>query len=68
MLNAQNYPGGRCTQPQFPLISFSIPPAFADGREHGDTGCRGGSESHAQVLDLVTEPLDSSGGDRSFRC
>jgi hypothetical protein len=68
MLNAQDCPGGRWTQPQFPSIPFSIPPAFADGREHGDTGRRGRSELDAQVLDFVTEPLDSSGCDRSFRC
>jgi hypothetical protein len=71
MLNAPISPGSRWTQPLFPLfpsIPFPISPSFADGREHGDTGCRGRNESDTSILDFVTQPMDSSGSERSFRC
>jgi hypothetical protein len=67
MLNSENRPGSRCSTPQFPFIPYSIPPSFAVGRELGDTGCRGQDRS-ALILDLVTEPTDANGSDRSFRC
>ena len=68
MLNAAICSGSRCPKPQFPSILFSFPPSFADGRELGDTGCRGQNGMEAYILDFVTEPMDTRGSDRSFRC
>jgi hypothetical protein len=68
MLNRAISPGSRCPQPQFPSIPLSLPPSFADGRELGDTGCRGQNGVDAPILDFVTEPMDARGSDRSFRC
>jgi hypothetical protein len=68
MLNAAICSGSRCPKPQFPSILFSFPPSFADGRELGDTGCRGQNGTEAHVLDFITEPMDTRGSDRSFRC
>ncbi len=68
MLNAASCPGSRCTQLQFPSIPQSFPSTFADGREFGDTGCRGQSGTEFLILDFVTEPTDAQGSDRSFRC
>ena len=68
MLNAAICSGSRCPKPQFPSILFSFPPSFANGRELGDTGCRGQNGMEANVLDFVTEPMDTRGSDRSFRC
>jgi len=68
MLKETDFPGGRCPQLQFPSIPFSIPASFADGRELGDTGCRGRNGADVLILDLVTEPTDARGSDRSFRC
>jgi len=68
MLSATSCPGSRWSKPQFPPIPFSSPPSFADGRELGDTGCRGQNGTDALILDLVTEPMDASGSDRSLRC
>ena len=60
--------GSRCSDTDLPSIPVSFPPSYADGRELGDTGCRGQNESDALILDLVTEPMDARGSDRSFRC
>jgi len=68
MLSATHCPGSRWFKPQFPSIRFSSPPSFADGRELGDTGCRGQNGAEADVLDFITEPMDTRGSDRSFRC
>jgi hypothetical protein len=68
MLNAANCRGSRWTQPQFPSIPYAFPPSFADGRELGDTGCRGRILREELILDLVTEPMDARGSDWSFKC
>ncbi len=68
MLNAAGCPGSRCSKPQFPSIPLSFPPSFADGRELGDTGCRGQNGREALILDFVTEPMDARASDWSFRC
>ncbi len=68
MLNAASFPGSRCPNPEFPSIPFTFPPSFADGRELGDAGCRGLDVTGGHILDFVTEPLDTRGQERSFRC
>src|SRR3989338_3239622 len=72
MLLAPSRSGSRCSTPHFPSIPFSFPPSLADGRELGDTGCRGTCECGAggagRLVDLVTAPLDGEGTERSFRC
>ncbi len=62
--------GSRCSNPNFPSIPISFPPSFADGRELGDTGCRGQQQDDRQnmILDFVTEPMDARDSDWSFRC
>ena len=64
--------GSRCSDPGLPSIPISFPPSYADGRELGDTGCRGAKDDEAlgggRLLDFVTVPLDRRGSDRSFRC
>ena len=64
--------GSRCSDPNFPSLCVSFPPSYADGRELGDTGCRGDREGDrvgvGRPLDFVTAPLDRRGMERSFRC
>ena len=64
--------GSRCSDPDFPSFSISFPPSYADGRELGDTGCRGGKDNEhigdGRLVDFVAAPLDPRGTDRRFRC
>jgi len=68
MLMSASLPGSRCPNHNFPSIPLSFPPSFADGRELGDTGCRGLDVTGGPIRDFVTEPLDTQGAERSFRC
>jgi len=68
MLISIGLSGSRCPKPEFPSIPLLFSPSFADGREPGDTGCRGLDAGVKHLLDFVTEPLDAQGMERSFRC
>ena len=64
--------GSRCSDTDLPSIPVPFPPSYADGRELGDTGCRGAKDDEpiggGRLLDFVTAPLDRRGSERSFRC
>jgi hypothetical protein len=68
-MHDSTFPGSRCETPHFPLVPVLPPSLAVNGRELGDTGCRGDRAAHHdQIIDFVTVPPDAAGSRESFRC